>query len=342
LLAAGTSTDLAGPVNNQGETMRAIRVRQTGGPEVMELQTIPDPVPGPGEALVRLEAVGVNFIDIYFRRGLYERPLPFTPGSEGAGTVVAVGQGVTAVKVGDRVASQNLVGAYAELALAPAHRLSPLPDGVTAREGAAAMLQGMTAHYLTTSTHPLRHGERCLVHAAAGGVGLLLCQMARKIGAHVIGTVSTEEKAALARAAGADHTILYTRHDFVAEVARITGGAGVHVVYDSVGATTFVKSLECLVPRGLLALFGQSSGPVAPFDPQLLNQRGSLYVTRPTLAHYVATDEELQWRAADVLRWVAEGSLHLRIDREVPFAYAAEAHRALEGRRTTGKVLLVP
>jgi NADPH2:quinone reductase len=322
--------------------MKAIRVHATGGPEVMELQTIPDPVPGPGEALVRLEAAGVNFIDIYFRRGQYPRPLPFTPGSEGAGVVVAVGEGVTSVHVGERVASQNLVGAYAELALGPADRLSRLPDGVTAREGAAAMLQGMTAHYLTTSTYALRAGERCLVHAAAGGVGLLLCQMARRIGAHVIGTVSTEEKAALASEAGANETILYTRHDFVAEVKRITSGEGVQVVYDSVGATTFLKSLECLAPRGLLALFGQSSGPVHAFDPQLLNQRGSLFLTRPTLAHYVATAEELQWRAGDVLRWVADRTLRLRIDREVPFAYAAEAHRALEGRRTTGKVLLVP
>lgn len=322
--------------------MRAIRVHQLGGPEVLSLETVGDPVPAPGEALVRLEAVGVNFIEIYFRKGLYKTPLPYTPGTEGSGTVVAVGKGVTEVRVGDRVASQNLMGSYAELALARAERLALLPDGVTARQGAAAMLQGMTAHYLATTTYALKPGDRCLVHAAAGGVGLLLCQIASTRGAYVIGTVSTEEKAALARDAGCAETILYTRQDFAVEIRRITGGAGLQVVYDSVGATTFLKSLDCLAPRGMLALFGQSSGPVHPIDPQLLSQKGSLFLTRPTLTHYVAEPHELQWRSREVLGWIADGTLRLRIDREVPFAHAGEAHRALEGRRTTGKVLLTP
>jgi NADPH:quinone reductase len=322
--------------------MRAIRVHELGGPEVMQLETIDDPVPSDGEALVRMESIGVNFIDVYFRKGLYKTPLPFTPGSEGAGTIVAVGHGVTAVKVGDRVASQNFIGAYAELALAKADRLVPLPEGLGAAQGAASMLQGMTAHYLTNSVYALKPGDRCLVHAAAGGVGLLLCQMAKAHGAHVIGTVSTEEKAARAREAGAAETILYTKQDFVAEVLRITNGAKVQVVYDSVGATTFLKSMDCLALRGTLALFGQSSGPVAPLDPSMLNQKGSLFLTRPTLAHFVVTREELLWRANDVLTAVRDGSIIVRIDREVPLVHAAEAHRALEGRRTTGKVLLTP
>lgn len=322
--------------------MRAIRVHEIGGPDVLRLETIDDPVPDAGEALVRMEAIGVNFIEVYHRKGLYKSSLPFTPGTEGAGRVVAIGSGVHDVSVGDRVASQNFMGSYAELSLAKAERLVPLPEGLGTRDGAAAMLQGMTAHYLATSVHVIKPGDRCLVHAAAGGVGLLLCQIAKRMGAYVIGTVSTEEKAALARDAGADDTILYTKQDFVAEVLRITKGAKLHVVYDSVGATTFLKSLECLVPRGMLALFGQSSGPVPPFDPAFLAQHGSLFLTRPTLAHYVATSEELAWRAGDVLSWVRDGSLTLRIDREVPLAHAAEAHHALEGRRTMGKVLLVP
>ena len=322
--------------------MRAIRVNELGGPEVLELETIADPVPGAREALVKMESIGVNFIETYFRKGLYKTALPFTPGSEGSGTVVAVGDDVTDIRVGDRVASVNFLGAYAELAIAKADRLVRIPDGVEARSGAAAMLQGMTAHYLTMSLYPLKDGDRCLVHAAAGGVGLLLCQIARQRGAHVIGTVSTEEKAALAHAAGAHETILYTKQDFVAETLRITGGAKVHVVYDSVGATTFLKSMDCLAPRGMLALFGQSSGPVAPIDPGILNAKGSLFLTRPTLAHYVATRQELAWRAGEVLGWVRDGALALRIDREVPLVHTAEAHRALEGRRTTGKVLLAP
>lgn len=322
--------------------MRAIRVNETGGPEVLAFETIDDPEPGPGEALVRMEAIGLNFLEVYHRTGLYKTAVPFTPGSEGAGTVVAIGDGTTNVAVGDRVASQSFAGAYAELAIAKADRLVRIPEGVDTRSGAAAMLQGMTAHYLATSVYPLAAGEWCLVHAAAGGVGLLLCQIARRLGAQVIGTVSTEEKAALAREAGAAATILYTKQDFVTEVKRITNGAGVQVVYDSVGATTFLKSMDCLTVRGMLALFGQSSGPVAPIDPIILNQKGSIFLTRPTLLHYVVTREDLAWRAGDVLGWVKDGSLKLRIDREVPLQHASEAHRALEGRRTTGKVLLVP
>lgn len=322
--------------------MRAIRVNETGGPEVLAFETIDDPEPGPGEALVRMEAIGLNFLEVYHRTGLYKTAVPFTPGSEGAGTVVAIGDGTTNVAVGDRVASQSFAGAYAELAIAKADRLVRIPEGVDTRSGAAAMLQGMTAHYLATSVYPLAAGEWCLVHAAAGGVGLLLCQIARRLGAQVIGTVSTEEKAALAREAGAAATILYTKQDFVTEVKRITNGAGVQVVYDSVGATTFLKSMDCLTVRGMLALFGQSSGPVAPIDPIILNHKGSIFLTRPTLVHYVATREDLAWRAGDVLGWVKDGSLKLRIDREVPLQHASEAHRALEGRRTTGKVLLVP
>lgn len=322
--------------------MKAVRVRQHGGPEVLRLETVPEPTPGPGEALVRLESIGVNFIDCYFRKGQYKTTLPYTPGSEGAGVVVAIGSGVTDVAVGDRVASQNFLGAYAELSLAHADRLVVLPDGLESRDGAAAMLQGMTAHYLAASTHTLQAGDCCLVHAAAGGVGLLLCQIARRHGAFVIGTVSTPEKAALARDAGANETINYTKQDFVAEVKRITGGVGVQVVYDSVGATTFLKGLDCLAPRGMMALFGQSSGPVDAIDPQVLNQKGSLFLTRPTLGHYVATPAELRWRAGEVLGWIRDGSLRLRIDRDLPLARAADAHRALEARETTGKVLLHP
>lgn len=322
--------------------MKAIVVRAHGGPEVMALETVPDPLAGPGHAVVRMESIGVNFIDIYFRRGQYSAAVPYTPGTEGAGVVVAVGDDVTAVAVGDRVASQNFIGAYAELALARADRLVPLPDGMSMRDGAAALLQGMTAHYLAASTHTLQAGDCCLVHAAAGGVGLLLCQIARRHGAFVIGTVSTAEKATLATEAGANETILYTRQDFVTEVKRITGGVGVQVVYDSVGNTTFLKGLDCLAPRGMMVLFGQSSGPVQPIDPQLLSQKGSLFLTRPALPSYVATPADLRWRAGDVLAWVHDGSLRLRLDRELPLARAADAHRALEARETTGKVLLAP
>ncbi len=322
--------------------MKAIRVHAIGGPEVLKYEEVPRPSPGPGQALVRVEAVGVNFMEIYQRTGLYPVTPPFIPGSEAAGTVVEIGPKVTTVTGGQRVVSTSFAGAYAEYAVAPADRLVVLPDGVSARMGAAAMLQGMTAHYLTHSTYRLSRGDACLVHAAAGGVGLLLCQMARRLGARIIGTVSTEEKAALAREAGAHEVILYSQQDFEAETKRLTGGAGVQVVYDSVGKTTFDKSLNCLTRRGIMVLYGQSSGPVPPLDPQVLNQRGSLYLTRPTLVHYIATRPELLERASAVLGWVADGTLEVRIGREFPLAAAAEAHRELEARRTTGKVLLIP
>ncbi len=322
--------------------MKAVRVHAPGGLDALRYEDLPDPTPGPGQALVRIEAAGVNFIDIYQRSGLYKVELPYTLGVEAAGVVKAVGPDVTGVRPGDRVAYTGPAGAYAEFAVVPAERLVLLPDGVSTREGAAVILQGMTAHYLATTTFPLRPGHTCLVHAAAGGVGLLLCQIAKRLGARVIGTVSTEAKAALARKAGADDVIRYTEQDFEAEVKRITGGAGVHVVYDSVGRTTFDKSLNCLVRRGMLVLYGQSSGPVPPFDPQVLNQKGSLFLTRPSLYHYVATREELLARAGEVFGWVADGSLQVRIERAYPLAQAAEAHRALAARETTGKLLLIP
>ncbi|HSL91528.1 MAG TPA: quinone oxidoreductase [Candidatus Limnocylindrales bacterium] len=322
--------------------MKTIRVHQYGGPETLALEDLPVPKPGKGEALVRLEAIGVNFIDIYQRMGLYRSALPFTPGNEGAGIVEETGPGVGEVSAGDRVAYAGTLGSYAEYAIVPAGRLVKLPDGFDAGAAAAAMLQGMTAHYLTHSTYPLKPGDACLVHAAAGGVGLLLAQMARKRGARVIGTVSTKEKAELARAFGADEIILYTEQDFELEVRRLTGGKGVQVVYDSVGRTTFDKSLNCLAPRGCLALYGQSSGPVPPFDPQILNTKGGLFLTRPSLAQYTATREELLWRANDVLGWAASGELKVRIGARFPLQEAAEAHRQLSGRRTTGKVLLTP
>lgn len=322
--------------------MKAIRVHRTGGPEVLQWEEVPDPAPGAGEAVVRLEAVGLNFIEVYQRTGLYRTPLPFTPGSEGAGRVVAVGGGVTAVQPGDRVASTNLLGSYAELARVAAERLVALPDSVASSVAAAVLLQGLTAHYLVTSTYPLTKGSWCLVHAAAGGVGLLLCQMARARGARIIGTVSTAEKAAVAREAGADEVVIYTEQDFVAEARKLTGGRGVAAVYDSVGQSTFDGSLDCLSPRGMLVLFGQSSGPVAPVDPQVLNSKGSLFLTRPTLAHYVATREELLSRAQDLFRWIHEGKLVVRIDRTYRLSDAPAAHRALESRETKGKVLFSP
>jgi NADPH:quinone reductase len=322
--------------------VQAIRVHQTGGPEVLRYERVDRPLPGAGQALIKIEAAGVNFIEVYQRRGLYRVPLPFTPGSEGAGTVVEVGSGVGDVRVGDRVVSQNLAGSYAEFALAPAERVVRLPNAVSSRLGAAVMLQGMTAHYLAFSTFPLRPGHVCLIHAAAGGVGLLLCQIARSRGARVIGTVSTEEKARLAREAGAHDVILYTQQDFQVETMRLTGQGGVDVVYDSVGQTTFSKGLDCLAPRGTMVLFGQSSGPVGSFDPQILNQKGSLFLTRPSLGHYVATRAELLERASAVLGWIQDGSLKVRIGREFPLSAAAEAHTELESRRTTGKVLLIP
>jgi NADPH:quinone reductase len=323
--------------------MKAIQVRAVGGPEVLRYEDVPEPVPGEGQALVAIDAAGVNFIDVYQRTGLYRVALPLIPGSEAGGTISAVGPGVAGeVRVGDRVAYSGVLGAYAQRAVVPVERLVVLPNGVSTKQGAAAMLQGMTAHYLATTTWPLKSGDTCLVHAAAGGVGLLLCQVARLRGARVIGTVSTEEKAELAREAGADEVILYTRQDFEAEVKRLTDGAGVQVVYDSVGRTTFEKGLNCLAPRGMMVLFGQSSGPVAPLDPQVLNQKGSLFLTRPTLGHYIATREELLARAEEVLGWVRQGKLRLRVGAELPLAEAAAAHRQLEARQTTGKVLLIP
>jgi NADPH2:quinone reductase len=320
--------------------MKAIRVHQHGGPEVMTLEEVPTPVPGPKQALVRLKVAGVNFIDVYFRTGLYKAEQPTALGNEGAGVVEAVGPDVTEVAVGDRVAYAMARGSYAEYAVVPAAMLVKLPDAITFQQGAAALLQGMTAHYLTRSTFPLKAGDTCLVHAAAGGAGLLIVQMAKALGARVFGTVSTEAKAQLARENGADEVIRYTEQDFEQEVKRLTGDRGVDVVYDSVGKTTFDKSLNCLRPRGLMALFGSSSGPAPPLDPQILNSKGSLFLTRPTLAHHVLTREELLWRAGDVLNAVASGALRLHIDRTYPLAQVADAHRALESRATTGKLLI--
>lgn len=322
--------------------MKAIRIHELGGADVLRLEEMPVPAPGPGQLLLCEEAAGINYIEIYQRTGLYKVPMPSTLGSEAAGTVESVGPGVSGVKVGDRVVSAGVLGAYAEHALVNADRAVVLPHGVSTRQGAAVMLQGLTAHYLSVSTYPLSPGDTCLVHAAAGGVGLLLCQMARRRGARVIGTVSTEEKAALARGAGASDVILYTQTDFATEVKRLTNGTGVQVIYDSVGRTTFLPGLGCLAPRGTMVLYGQSSGQVEPFDPQLLSQRGSLFLTRPALGHYTATREELLGRASEVLSWVADGSLKVRVGAEFPLVRAADAHRALEGRHTTGKVLLIP
>jgi NADPH:quinone reductase len=322
--------------------MRAIRIHEFGGPEAMRLEELPPLKPGDGQALVRIEAAGVNFIDVYQRAGLYKNPLPYSVGLEGAGVVEAVGGGVTTVRAGDRVAWTGIPGSYATHNVVPADKLVTLPAGVDARAGASAMLQGMTAHYLAHSTYPLKAGDTCVVHAAAGGVGLLLCQMARRAGARVIGTVSTEEKAKLAREAGAHDVILYTRQDFEAELKRLTGGKGLQVVYDSVGRDTFEKGFNCLAPRGYMVLYGQSSGPVGPLDPQVLNAKGSLFLTRPSLFHYTAARAELVQRAGDVLTWIQRGELKLRIGATFPLAEAAQAHRDLEGRRTTGKVLLIP
>ncbi len=320
--------------------VKAILVRAVGGPDALSLEDVPEPAPQPGEALVRVKAAGVNFIDVYHRTGLYPMPIPFTPGMEAAGTVEAVGKDVTEVKPGDRVAYAMTAGAYAELAVVPSWRLVPVPDGVSLDQAAASMLQGMTAHYLSHSTYPLAAGQAALVHAAAGGVGLLLVQMAKRRGAIVFGTVSTPEKAAAARRAGADVTIRYTEENFEVIVKRETDGRGVDVVYDSVGKTTFAKSLRCLKPRGLLALYGQSSGPVPAFDPAELAKGGSLFLTRPSLAHYALDRKELLERAGDVLSWISKGELELTIDRKLPLGEAAEAHRLLESRKTSGKLLL--
>ena len=322
--------------------MKAIRITETGGPEVMRLEDLPTPEPQAGQLLVRVEAAGVNYIDIYQRSGQYKVPLPYTVGLEGAGVVEATGPGVTGIETGARVAWTNIPGAYATHALVPADKAVPLPAGISSQQGAAAMLQGMTAHYLAHSTFPLRRGDACVVHAGAGGVGLLLTQMAKRIGARVFTTVSTDEKAALSKEAGADEVIRYTSEDFREAVKRLTSGAGVRVVYDSVGRDTFEKSLDCLAPRGMLVLFGQSSGAVPPFDAQVLSAKGSLFLTRPTLGHYVATRDELLTRAKDIFAWIADGTLKMRIGATFPLAEAAKAHAELQGRRTTGKVLLLP
>jgi len=308
----------------------------------MEYVDLPAPTPKANEAVVEIKAAGVNFIDIYNREGRYPVQLPFVLGQEGAGIVSAVGAEVKNVKIGDRVAYAGVMGSYAELASVPASRLVRIPDSLNFEQAAAAMLQGMTAHYLVKSTYPLKRGETALIHAAAGGVGLLLVQMAHQIGARVIGTVSTEAKADLARQAGADHVILYTKTDFEAETKKITNNEGVHVVYDSVGKTTFEKSLNVLRPRGYMVLFGGCSGAVPPLDPLLLTQKGSLFLTRPSMGHYVATREELEQRANDVLGAIAAGKLKLRIEHRYPLSQAQQAHRDLEGRKTTGKLVLIP
>jgi len=322
--------------------MKVVRFHAFGGPEVLSYEEVTLPEPGAGQARVKIEAIGVNFTDIYQRSGLYPGQLPATVGQEAAGVVDAVGLGVTEVQVRQRVAYTSQPGAYAEFAVVPASALVPIPDGVETRTAAAVMLQGMTAHYLAKSTYPLKKGEMALVHAAAGGVGQLLVQIAKRQGARVIGTVSTQEKARLAQEAGADEIIFYTQTDFAQETRRLTDGVGAHVVYDSVGKTTFEGSLDSLRPRGYLVLFGQSSGPVPPLDPQVLNRKGSLYLTRPTLVHYIATREELLWRSGELFRWIKDGELKVRIDTTFPLSSAAEAHRYLEGRQTKGKVLLIP
>ncbi|HET6843639.1 MAG TPA: quinone oxidoreductase [Candidatus Angelobacter sp.] len=322
--------------------MKAIQVLKPGGPEALTLADLPVPQPKPNETLIKVAASGVNFIDVYFREGRYPAPLPFVDGQEGAGIVTQAGSEVKSLKPGDRVAWTGVLGSYAEYAVVPADRLIKVPDGVDDRNAAAAMLQGMTAHYLTHSTYPLKKGETALIHAAAGGMGLLLVQMARNIGVRVIGTAGSEEKASLAREAGADEVILYNQQDFEAETKRLTDGKGVDVVYDGVGQSTFEKDFNVLRPRGHLVLFGGASGAVPPFDPMKLTQKGSLFLTRPSLAHYIATREELEWRANDVLNMISSGKLKLRISRTYKLEEAAQAHRDLEGRKTTGKLLLIP
>lgn len=322
--------------------MRAIQVSQVGGPEVLTPVDLPTPTPKPNEALVQVKASGVNFIDVYFREGRYPTSLPFVNGQEAAGVVIEAGSEVTNLQRGDRVAYTGALGSYAEYAAVAASRLVKIPDELDFEQGAAAMLQGMTAHYLLHSTYPLKNGETALIHAAAGGVGSLLVQMAKKIGARVIGTAGSHEKAQLAREAGADECIVYTETDFETETRRLTDGQGVHVVYDGVGKETFEKGLNVLRPRGYMVLFGGSSGAVPPFDLIKLSQKGSLYVTRPTLGHYTAAPEELAWRANDVMQMIASGDLKLRIHKVYPLDEAQQAHRDLEGRKTTGKLLLKP
>lgn len=322
--------------------MLAIQVAKTGGPEMLTPVELPDPTPKANEALVQIKAVGVNFIDVYFREGRYPAQLPFINGQEAAGIITEVGAGVHDLKPGDRVAYTGALGSYAEYATVPAARLIKIPDQIDFQQAAAAMLQGMTAHYLCHSTYPVRPGETALVHAAAGGVGALLVQMCKKLGARVIATAGSADKAAIAREAGADECIIYTEADFETETRRLTNGEGVHVVYDGVGKATFDKDLNVLRPRGYLVLFGGSSGAVPPFDLIQLSQKGSLYITRPTLGHYTATRDELEWRADDVLKMIGSGELKLRIHKVYPLREAEQAHRDLEGRKTVGKLLLEP
>jgi NADPH2:quinone reductase len=334
-------SERSGP--NDGEvpdSMRVVRIHEVGGAEQLRVESVPVPLPGAGQLLVRVAASGVNFIDTYKRSGLYKVPLPATLGEEGSGWVVGHGPGVAGFRVGDRVAWAGVTGSYAEYAVVPASRAVAVPKQVGLELAAAVMLQGMTAHYLATSTYPLAKGDRCLVHAAAGGVGLLLVQIAKRRGAAVIATVGNDAKAELARAAGADHVIVYGREDFVPETLRLTSNAGVNVVYDSVGRTTFMRGLDVLAQRGMMVLFGQSSGPVEPLDPQVLNRKGSLLLTRPTLNHYTASREELERRASDLFTWIEAGELSVRVGAQFPLDQVADAHRALEGRRTTGKLLL--
>lgn len=322
--------------------MKAVVADPTGGPENLQLMDLPAPEPGEGEVLIKLEAIGINFIDVYFREGLYKAPeRPVKLGNEGSGIVEAVGKGAQ-FRPGQRVAYAMARGSYAEYAAVPAKFVVEVPESVSLDDAAAVMLQGMTAHYLTHSTFKLQKGQTCLVHAAAGGAGLLIVQMAKIAGATVIGTCSTEEKAQLAREHGADHMILYTEQDFLEKVKRITAGKGVAVVYDSVGKTTFNKSLDCLSARGMMASFGQSSGPVGQIDPLLLSQKGSLFLTRPSLANYISDPEELRWRTSDIFKWLADGRLRLRIHKKYKLADAGQAQRDLEGRKTTGKLLLKP
>ena len=322
--------------------MKAIRVHETGDVSAMRYEEAPLPEPKAGEVRIKVEAAGLNFIDTYHRMGWYPLPRPFILGQEAAGVVDSIGEGVTECKPGDRVAYCMAQGGYADYAVAPARLVVQVPEGVSTRQAAAVMLQGMTAHYLTHSTYALKSGDTALIHAAAGGTGALVVQMAKMLGAHVIATVGSEEKATVARASGADEVIIYTQQDFEAEVRRITGGKGCHVVYDSVGKATFDKSLNCLRPRGYMVLFGQASGQVEPLNPQILNQKGSIYLTRPSLGAYIATRDELNWRATDLFTWMATGKLEVRIDQSFPLSEAAAAHMYLEGRNTKGKVLLIP
>jgi NADPH:quinone reductase len=322
--------------------MKAIQIQKTGGPEALTLVDLPVPKPKANEAVVKIAAIGVNFIDVYFREGRYPSALPFVDGQEAAGTVTEVGSEVKTVKPGDRVAYTGVIGAYAEHAAVPADRLVHVPDKITDQQAAAAMLQGMTAHYLLNSTYPLKKGETALIHAAAGGVGLLLVQMAKSIGARAIGTVGTEDKAKLAREAGAEEVIVYTQQDFEVETKRLTENKGVHVVYDGVGKSTFEKGLNVLRPRGYMVLFGGASGAVPPFDPIALSQKGSLFLTRPSLIHYIATRQELEQRSSDIFNMILAGKLKLRIGHTYELEEAQQAHRDLEGRKTTGKILLVP